>query len=479
MHRTTLVLVLLISHTFATTQIHHDSSVHLQALLPSTTTQLESIKTHESIETTHSISSIHSSAIVSSPTDSSTLHHLTNSFSSSTQLIKQHSIPWHALMQTHHELEPVQSLSTNTISSSLQQPSPSLSIQAAIQSKVYLDSFPQPSSIHVEPATDTDMAGLGLFSSYQFLLDTNISPSNVVLCPNNCSRIGTCNSDGQCDCPKVIYSWWRVQASNCKSEREEFGYAWPYFIYSWLLVYTLVFVLLTYFNYLTFKANDWQLGGVRHVCLCLIHASGLFRFIFFSIDPYSVSSIASPIIMRMILSLFYLFSILAYVLMALHWIEICRTGLALSPSKTLGYSQIASGFIVSIYFALEVAICVVQAQKKQNKILFLSDTIYMGTIMVLISPLYMYCGHLFLARLGLIRQDKRGKRDQMISKVRVMAFGPPIAGLASVVIFIVKFTKCRNNPFLFIIGESASHFAEVITIALFLYGILLDPVSLL
>ncbi|KAJ1344618.1 hypothetical protein BSLG_000141 [Batrachochytrium salamandrivorans] len=211
-----------------------------------------------------------------------------------------------------------------------------------------------------------------------------------------------------------------------------------------------------------FKANDWHLGGVRHVCMCLILAA-----IFYGM--------ANPILSRIILSTFYLFFILAYVIMGLHWVCICRTALVFKPSRTLPISKLAVVLILLVYVTLEIVISLAQAQKKENIGLFISDMLFMGAAMVIVMPLYIYYGRLFVNQLKTLRKDRLGHRDRMISKVRVMSFGPVIAGTLSIIITFLKFTFLQKNPFLFLIGESISHFVELISMALFMYGILLSP----
>ncbi|KAJ1343880.1 hypothetical protein BSLG_001541 [Batrachochytrium salamandrivorans] len=224
-----------------------------------------------------------------------------------------------------------------------------------------------------------------------------------------------------------------------------------------------------------FKANDWHLGGVRHVCMCLILAAIFSRFMFFSVDPYSIDGMANPILSRIILSTFYLFFILAYVIMGLHWVCICRTALVFKPSRTLPISKLAVVLILLVYVTLEIVISLAQAQKKENIGLFISDMLFMGAAMVIVMPLYIYYGRLFVNQLKTLRKDRLGHRDRMISKVRVMSFGPVIAGTLSIIITFLKFTFLQKNPFLFLIGESISHFVELISMALFMYGILLSP----
>ncbi|KAK5671543.1 hypothetical protein QVD99_002246 [Batrachochytrium dendrobatidis] len=294
-------------------------------------------------------------------------------------------------------------------------------------------------------------------------------------CLNNCSGVGKCLKNGACQCPPPrIPSWWKTYGLDCSNYRLSFSYAWPYFRYSWLLVYTLCLLLLSFFNYQTFRANGWYLGGVRHICQCLIHTAIFTRFLFFSIDPYSVSSTISPIVSRMLLSSFYLFFILAYVIMALHWVDICRTALALTPSKTLRFAHIGATILVLSFVSLQVFITISQLNHVNSRQILFADTLSMTLIMVLFVPLYLYYGYLFTSRLKLVRKDKEGKRDRLIKKVRVISLGPATAGLTSALIMIVKIICFRHNPYLFLIGESASHFFEMISVALFLYGILLD-----
>ncbi|KAH6563502.1 hypothetical protein BASA62_008465 [Batrachochytrium salamandrivorans] len=209
--------------------------------------------------------------------------------------------------------------------------------------------------------------------------------------------------------------------------------------------------------------------------MCLILAAIFSRFMFFSVDPYSIDGMANPILSRIILSTFYLFFILAYVIMGLHWVCICRTALVFKPSRTLPISKLAVVLILLVYVTLEIVISLAQAQKKENIGLFISDMLFMGAAMVIVMPLYIYYGRLFVNQLKTLRKDRLGHRDRMISKVRVMSFGPVIAGTLSIIITFLKFTFLQKNPFLFLIGESISHFVELISMALFMYGILLSP----
>ncbi|KAH6561275.1 hypothetical protein BASA62_009979 [Batrachochytrium salamandrivorans] len=265
--------------------------------------------------------------------------------------------------------------------------------------------------------------------------DTHTDALNTTGCLNNCSGVGQCLAS----------------------------------------VYTLALLIVSYINYLTFEANSWRLGGVRHICLCLVHMANLTRFLFFAIDPYSISGIINPIASRILLSSFYLFFIMAYVIMALHWVDICRTALALAPSTTLRYAPIGAAALLIMYFSLEIIISVVQVKKQRSIELFMADTLGMAAIMGLMIPLYIYYGSMFVARLKAIKKDSKGRRDCMIKKIRVITYGPATAGLLSVAVIGVKLFVLRRNPFLFLIGESLTYTMESISVALFLYGIMISP----
>ncbi|KAH6580208.1 hypothetical protein BASA61_009764 [Batrachochytrium salamandrivorans] len=305
--------------------------------------------------------------------------------------------------------------------------------------------------------------------------DTHTDALNTTGCLNNCSGVGQCLANGYCICPPKIHSWWNLHTLDCSDSSSPFGFAWPYFRYSWLGVYTLALLIVSYINYLTFEANSWRLGGVRHICLCLVHMANLTRFLFFAIDPYSISGIINPIASRILLSSFYLFFIMAYVIMALHWVDICRTALALAPSTTLRYAPIGAAALLIMYFSLEIIISVVQVKKQRSIELFMADTLGMAAIMGLMIPLYIYYGSMFVARLKAIKKDSKGRRDCMIKKIRVITYGPATAGLLSVAVIGVKLFVLRRNPFLFLIGESLTYTMESISVALFLYGIMISP----
>ncbi|KAJ1341850.1 hypothetical protein BSLG_003504 [Batrachochytrium salamandrivorans] len=160
--------------------------------------------------------------------------------------------------------------------------------------------------------------------------------------------------------------------------------------------------------------------------------------------------------------------------MALHWVDICRTALALTPFKTLRFAHIGAVLLVVSFVSLQVFITISQLQQIRNRKLLFADTFCMAVIMGLMIPLYLYYGCLFVGRLKMVRKDKEGKRDYLIRKIRVMSFGPAVAGILSILMLVIKLICLHKNPFLFLIGESINHFTELIAVALFLYGILLD-----
>ncbi|KAJ1330795.1 hypothetical protein BSLG_009247 [Batrachochytrium salamandrivorans] len=273
--------------------------------------------------------------------------------------------------------------------------------------------------------------------------DTHTDALNTTGCLNNCSGVGQCLANGYCICPPKIHSWWNLHTLDCSDSSSPFGFAWPYFRYSWLGVYTLALLIVSYINYLTFEANSWRLGGVRHICLCLVHMANLTRFLFFAIDPYSISGIINPIASRILLSSFYLFFIMAYVIMALHWVDICRTARP-SAFYDLALRTYWRRRITDHVFFLEIIISVVQVKN--------SDPLSYSWPILLVWP--QSC--MFVARLKAIKKDSKGRRDCMIKKIRVITYGPATAGLLSVAVIGVKLFVLRRNPFLFLI-ESRSH----------------------
>ncbi|KAL2920095.1 hypothetical protein HK105_200161 [Polyrhizophydium stewartii] len=257
----------------------------------------------------------------------------------------------------------------------------------------------------------------------------------------------------------------------------------------------LFFALFSWINFKSFRDNEWHLGGVRHICLCLVHAAVTTRFIFFCFDPYSATDMISPIATRMSLSSFYVLFNLAYVLMALQWVQICRAALLLRTGDMVQSSFTGAAVVLALYILMQPIIVAAQLRGVRNHFLYLSDSLLMAAVMLVTAPFYLYYGRLFLKRIRGGRGEKERRRRQLRSKVRsllvvgyvrrrleltpfqilVMSYGPAIGGLASASMIVLKFVSDRDAPLMFLVVESITHFTDMLSVGFFMYGVMLEP----
>ncbi|KAL2920094.1 hypothetical protein HK105_200160 [Polyrhizophydium stewartii] len=289
-----------------------------------------------------------------------------------------------------------------------------------------------------------------------------------------CSGIGTCAPQGFCYCPKIrVHSWWRPSADDCRSSLAVFDWSWLPYQASWVSIFFLGFLFVAYMTILTFYRNDWHLGGMRHICLCIISTALFVRLLFFAIDPYSVYKIVSPIVTRPLFASFYWLYATAYLSMALHWADMCRTALSLRPTSTLRLTQLGVAATTITFIVFEAFLCEKQSRGIRASNVYISDIIGMSAFMAIGFVLFLYYGSMFLRHIKTLRRDKKGRRDRLISKIRVMTYGPAIAGIVCPITFGIKIRFMVGDPILFLIFESVCNFIEVLGVALFLYGILL------
>ncbi|KAI8916815.1 hypothetical protein BC831DRAFT_388949, partial [Entophlyctis helioformis] len=296
------------------------------------------------------------------------------------------------------------------------------------------------------------------------------------ICPNNCLGIGECLPSGLCRCPaldpRTQLPWFLPLGPDCSNGVDTFGYAWFPFQLSWAVTYFAGTVFLTFCTVTTFKKNDGQLAGVRHICLILINIAVGLRFIFYAIDPYCIYNIFNPILNRLLFVTFYWIALLAYVLMLLQWIEICRAAITFEQAGNVRYTYVGAGFVIFTAVALEAIIVSSQIRGKVTRGILLVD--FLGFVVIIMStiPLYIYYGQRFIYHLESMNPDKEGKRDKMLSKIRVITYGPGFNGIVCILAYMLSYVYLHSNPDMFIIGESVNRLVEIFALALFLFGVL-------
>nr|KAJ3420416.1 hypothetical protein HK105_005694 [Polyrhizophydium stewartii] len=270
-----------------------------------------------------------------------------------------------------------------------------------------------------------------------------------------------------------ITEWWRPYDSACRTGIAAFDIAWRPFVVSWILVSALGCLFVTYCNVSMLRRNGWAVRGVRHMCLMAINGAALLKLVFYSYNPYCVYDGCDTNAVRILFDGTYWCFMLAYALMGVHWISIFYTFMHLTPIDTLLIARAVALVYVVFVVALEIVLSVMAMNTDLKYAVLIVEGGTLVLILLSVVPMYFLYGLRFIQRLRNVRADKSGRRERMLSKIRVMTYGPSVCSAVFIILQGAKFTVLHTNPFWFLIGECLGNSIEFIVMSLFLDGILL------
>ena len=215
-----------------------------------------------------------------------------------------------------------------------------------------------------------------------------VSNQSSTICPNDCSQIGLCNSDGSCTCPNIdpstgIY-WYVPPTKDCSAYGiKAYGVEMLTFQISWGILYLFGFFFMVLINLSLYIENGYHFqANVKSYCFILINLAFMVRALYYMIDPYSLKMIVHPIPNRILSNIFVPLTLLAYCGLLFEWIEICSPDSKYIQDRYVSTTKIAGGIFALILLTMEVISSYLQSNNSEFIVYWSIYYIFVGVVIV-------------------------------------------------------------------------------------------------